>query len=62
MAFGYYNAALGVGTLTASIVFGFLYERFSPATAFTTGAVLAAVAAALLVITPTRPISEASVR
>ena len=62
MAFGYYNAALGVGTLTASIVFGFLYERFSPATAFTTGAVLAAVAAALLVITPTRPIPEASVR
>src|SRR5687767_247812 len=27
-AFGYYNAALGIGALTASIVFGFLYERF----------------------------------
>ena len=52
-AFGYYNAALGVGALTASVVFGFLYERFSPSTAFTTGAALAVIAALLLAITPT---------
>jgi MFS family permease len=52
-AFGLYNAALGAGTLTASVVFGFLYERFSPATAFTTGAALAAAAAVLLVFVPT---------
>jgi MFS family permease len=52
-AFGYYNAALGIGALTASVVFGFLYERFSPSTAFTTGAALAIVATVLLAITPT---------
>jgi MFS family permease len=54
-AFGLYNAALGIGTLTASVVFGFLYERFSPATAFTTGAGLAATAAVLLLLVPTNP-------
>ena len=54
-AFGLYNAALGVGTLTASLAFGFLYERFSPATAFTTGAGLAATAAVLLLFVPTNP-------
>ena len=52
-AFGVYNAALGAGTLIASVLFGFLYERFSPATAFTTGAALAAIAAVLLLVTPT---------
>jgi len=57
-AFGYYNAALGIGALTASIVFGFLYERFSPSTAFTAGAVLALVATSLLAITPTAPNPE----
>jgi MFS family permease len=52
-AFGLYNAALGAGTLTASVLFGFLYDRFSPATAFTTGAALAATAAVLLLFVPT---------
>ena len=54
-AFGYYNAALGIGALTASVVFGFVYERFSPAAAFTMGAVLAAIATLLLAITPVAP-------
>jgi MFS family permease len=53
-AFGLYNAALGVGTLIASIGFGLLYERFGPATAFSTGAALAAFAAVLLLIVPLR--------
>jgi len=57
-AFGYYNAALGVGTLAASVVFGFIYERVSPSAAFTVGAVLAFVAAALLTVTPTHPAPE----
>jgi MFS family permease len=48
-AFGYYNAALGVGALLASVGFGFLYERFGAPTAFGVGAGLSAVAAALLV-------------
>jgi MFS family permease len=51
-AFGWYNATLGVGALTASVTFGFLYERFSAATAFGTGAALAAVAALLLMWVP----------
>ena len=48
LAFGLYNAALGVGALLASIAFGVLYERFGPSIAFSTGAALAGTAAALL--------------
>jgi MFS family permease len=51
-AFGYYNAALGVGALAASVIFGFLYDRFGAPTAFGAGAALAGVAAVLLMITP----------
>jgi MFS family permease len=51
-AFGWYNAALGVGALLASVVFGVLYERHGAATAFTTGAALAACAAVLLLLLP----------
>jgi MFS family permease len=47
-AFGVYNAALGIGALIASIAFGYLYQRFSPAIAFGTGAALAGLAAVLL--------------
>ena len=54
-AFGYYNAALGLGTLAASVVFGFVYERVSPSAAFTMGATLAVIATVLLAMTPTRP-------
>ena len=50
-AFGFYNAALGVGALLASVTFGALYERFGAATAFGTGAALAATAAGLLMVT-----------
>jgi MFS family permease len=48
LAFGLYNAAVGVGALLASIAFGVLYERFGPSIAFSTGAALAGTAAALL--------------
>jgi MFS family permease len=51
-AFGWYNAALGLGALAASVVFGVLYDRFGHAVAFTTGAALAAGAAVLLVLLP----------
>ena len=54
-AFGYYNAALGLGTLAASVVFGFVYERVGPSAAFAMGALLAVIAAVLLAMTPTRP-------
>jgi hypothetical protein len=46
---------LGGGALTASILFGVLYERSGPAAAFSTGAALAGVAAVLLLLVPTRP-------
>jgi MFS family permease len=47
-AFGIYNAALGVGTLAASLIFGAIWTRVSPHVAFLTGAALAVVASALL--------------
>ena len=56
MAFGFYNATLGLGTLTASVTFGFLYERLGAAVAFGTGSALAAVAAVLLLVI--RPSSD----
>ncbi|MGH7554404.1 MAG: MFS transporter, partial [Longimicrobiales bacterium] len=49
-AFGLYNAALGAGTLAASIAFGVLYERFGAAAAFGTGSALAAAAAIVLLL------------
>ena len=49
-AFGIYNAALGVGTLAASLIFGAIWTRVSPHAAFLTGAALA-VAASLLLFT-----------
>lgn len=52
-AFGFYNAALGVGVLLASVIFGLLYDRLGHAVAFGAGAALAAVAAVLLVALPT---------
>jgi len=58
-AFGFYNAALGVGTLLASVLFGVLYERFGPATAFGTGAGLAVAATLLLLTLPVRAVPGA---
>jgi predicted MFS family arabinose efflux permease len=52
-AFGVYNAALGVGALAASMMFGVLYEQFGAGTAFRTGAGLAAAAALALVLVRT---------
>lgn len=49
-AFGYYNAALGIGALLASVVFGVLYQRFGHAIAFGAGAGLATLAAVLLLL------------
>ena len=47
-AFGFYNAALGLGVLAASLWFGAIWVWVSPAAAFLTGATLALIAAALL--------------
>ena len=47
-AFGLYNAALGLGTLAASLLFGAIWTRVSPQAAFYTGAALAGLATVLL--------------
>jgi MFS family permease len=47
-AFGVYNAALGLGGLAASLVFGAIWTRVSPGAAFLTGACLAVAATVLL--------------
>lgn len=47
-AFGIYNAALGLGGLAASLLFGVIWSRVSPQAAFLTGATLALAATGLL--------------
>jgi MFS family permease len=47
-AFGIYNAALGLGGLAASVIFGAIWTRVSPGAAFLTGACLALGATVLL--------------
>ena len=50
MAFGIYNAVLGVGTLAASVAFGLIWTHVSPHAAFLTGAGLALFASVLLFV------------
>jgi len=57
-AFGLYNAALGIGVLTASVTFGYLYDQFGAPAAFTVGAVLAGVAAVGLLLVPSANIDS----
>lgn len=47
-AFGWYNCAIGIGALPASLIFGFIWQRFSPFAAFGFGAALALLAAVFL--------------
>ncbi len=49
-AFGVYNAALGVGGLAASLLFGLIWTQVSPRAAFLTGAALAVIASLLLAV------------
>jgi MFS family permease len=51
-AFGYYNGAIGIGALPASIVFGGIWAAFGPAAAFTFGAVMAGIAVLVLLRVP----------
>jgi MFS family permease len=51
-AYGWYYLALGIGALPASLVFGALWDRFGSGAAFMTGAALALVAAAALLLAP----------
>ena len=54
-AFGWFNAALGLGALPASVVFGIVWERIGAEAAFVMGAGIAAVATLLFVILVPRP-------
>ena len=47
-AFGWYYLAIGVGALPASVLFGFIWDRFGPTAAFDVGAGLAFAAALML--------------
>ena len=49
-AFGWYNLAIGLGALPASMLFGAVWDRYGSPAAFTLGAALAAVAAVALVV------------
>lgn len=49
-SFGLYYGVLGIGMLIASIAFGVVYDRVSPAAAFIMGAALSAAAAVLLLV------------
>ena len=58
-AFGWFNAALGIGVLPASVIFGVVWERAGAEVAFLMGASVAAVAMllfVLLVAPPRRPV------
>lgn len=48
VAFGWYNFAVGVGALPASILFGFVWQKYGRESAFFLGALLAALSALLL--------------
>jgi MFS family permease len=53
--FGWYNLAIGLGALPASVIFGAVWDRFGAARAFEMGAALSAAAAvALLFVVPVR--------
>lgn len=49
-AFGWFNFALGVAAFPASLIFGVLWDKRGPATAFGVAAALAAVASVLLLM------------
>jgi MFS family permease len=49
-AFGWFNFAIGLGALPASLLFGLIWQRLGSSAAFLFGALLAAMAALLLVI------------
>ena len=47
-AFGWYNLAIGLGALPASLIFGWIWDKWGSPTAFGFGATLALVAAVLM--------------
>ena len=59
-AFGWYNLAIGLGALPASLIFGWIWDRRGSPSAFAFGATLALVAAILMaLVAPSSQLSEA---
>jgi len=59
-AFGWYNLAIGLGALPASLIFGWIWDRSGSPSAFVFGATLALVAAILMaLVAPSSQLSEA---
>jgi MFS family permease len=54
VAFGWYNLAIGIGALPASVIFGILWDHFGSGTAFVFGATIASLAVVCLVLVPLR--------
>jgi len=52
VAYGWYNLTIGIAALPASLVFGIVWDRVSPAAAFTLGAGLALMAGVALLFVP----------
>jgi MFS family permease len=50
LAFGIYNAVLGLGAFAASVLFGIIWKTFGAAVAFGAGSALALAATALLAL------------
>ena len=60
-AFGWYNLAIGLGALPASLIFGWIWDTRGAPSAFVFGASLALFAAVLMaIVAPSRPIATAS--
>jgi len=60
-AFGWYNLAIGLGALPASLIFGAIWDRVDPSAAFAFGATLALVAAGGMVfVAPAKEKSKAA--
>ena len=59
-AFGWYNLAIGLGALPASLIFGWIWDRSGSSSAFVFGATLALIAAILMaIVAPSSQLSEA---
>jgi MFS family permease len=50
LAYGWYNFAIGIGTLPSSLIFGALYQTYGAFVAFAWGAALALVAAIIMMV------------
>ena len=58
--YGWYNLAIGLGALPASVIFGMIWDRSGPGAAFSFGAAMSAIAAVglVVVLSGRRPITE----